>query len=410
MNTPRGLLALVVALWFAMAAAPVDVSAQADPFLGTFSADGLVVVLESAGNGYAGRATLAGESFRVTGQPVRNGTVRGSYDYYGTAISFELTASERGIIVSSEGERFELFRQGPATGASSQPQGAAPSRPLGADEMGDAQWGIRFTVPEGWRGVKDGGVFLLGSDETAGLIVLMPHEATTIADLEAGAREGLVDEGTRLRLSGPVSRRADGRGVTARFTGQVDGAPAEAYAVGVLPEHDLGVVVIAATSPEAFGEDHIGLADEIAQSVEFAEPVVPPITMEWRRDLAGYRLTYLWSYDSGVSVDGSYSGGSQRTVIDLCEPGHFSYYNSSSMSVDSGGADYAVSVGGGGSQEGLGRWSIVTYSDGPYLKLEFNDGDVLEYGLEWNDSALYMDGSRYFRTNGSYNPDDGPSC
>ena len=80
--------------------------AQTDPFVGTFAADGLLVTIEAAADGYTGRATLAGENFTITGRRTGETTVRGSYDYYGTPIAFELTATARGILVSSEGERY----------------------------------------------------------------------------------------------------------------------------------------------------------------------------------------------------------------------------------------------------------------------------------------------------------------
>ena len=70
----------------------------------------------------------------------------------------------------------------------------------------------------------------------------------SIAQLREGVREGIVEENTHLMLTGQPKPFAD-RGLAATLEGTLDGAPAKAYAIGLLPEFETGAVVIAAVAP-----------------------------------------------------------------------------------------------------------------------------------------------------------------
>ena len=58
--------------------------------------------------------------------------------------------------------------------------------------------------------------------------------------------------------------------------------------------------------------------------------------------------------------------------------------------------------------DGNGAWDIIVGHTGqPTLVLKYNNGEVISYTLTYEDSKLYLDGTRYFRTTqGEY----APSC
>ena len=106
----------------------------------------------------------------------------------------------------------------------------------------------------------------------------------------------------------------------------------------------------------------------------------------------------MWSYYSGGS-DGAYAGGSQKTIIDLCPQGYFTFSDNNQMAVDGGfGAGYNASGYGSGSDKGNGQWQVVKRGQQPVLQLTFCDGRVQEYVLSYQDGKTYLDDRRFFCT------------
>ena len=258
--------------------------------------------------------------------------------------------------------------------------------------------GIKFTIPAGWKGEGQGDGFLIASDTQPGWVFMMAHGEKDLTALKQAAEAGLYDEEVSLQKSGGFDAVGQG-GIGAEFVGTIQGQPAKAYVVGIINTFGQGVSIISATSQEGYTDEYKKLARDIALGIRFYEPVEPPITKEWRDALKGAKLTYMKSsYSSGgVSVDGysTYSGYSSHKEIALCASGAFSYYSSSNLSVDTGGAF----AGSAGSNDGLGKWNVSVNEMGvPMLNLEFNDGKVYTYELGYEKDKTYLNGDRYFRT------------
>ncbi len=266
-----------------------------------------------------------------------------------------------------------------------------------AGEVDYPYLGIKFTIPDGWKGAETEGGFLMGSDTKPGLIVMLPHDVKDLNGLRQEAEAGLQGEGISLSKSSEFESVGK-EGIGAEFEGLIQGEQAKAYVAGIINPFGSGVTIMAASTTSSYNNDYKELAKRIAMSLKFSQPVEPPVTQEWRNTLMGAKLTYLnSSYSSGASYDGysTYSGYSSRHEITLCPNGYFSDYSSNSMSVDTGGAF----AGGGGNDSGQGKWSVVANADGnPVLKLEFNNGEVSSYKLSYEEGKTYLSGSRYFRT------------
>lgn len=92
------------------------------------------------------------------------------------------------------------------------------------------------------------------------------------------------------------------------------------------------------------------------------------------------------------------------TEIHLCPRNYFKYYDDNFMSA--GGNNSTIVAAGRG--RGNGSWEILIDQGIPLLVLTFHDKTTRTYELEWReDTKLYLDGYRYFRT---WEGDYAPNC
>ncbi len=260
--------------------------------------------------------------------------------------------------------------------------------------------GVQFTIPNGWFGQEAEAALVLGSNTEVGLILMMQHEYSTIAEIKAEADAGLVEDGIMLQRSGNYETIGT-NGIGAEFSGRIQGAQAKAYIASLVNPHGAGITIMSMTESDKFSARYRELAHLIAKSVKFSKPVVPPVVNEWKEALQDTRLSYLSSYSSGSS-----GGSSSSVYIHLCRAGYFKYSSSSSLSIDTGGA-FGYS---GGSGQGNGRWDVLSDGQGgAMLVLYFEDGSTNEYRLSFQDGKTFLNGNRYFKT-GKNDPNYPADC
>ncbi len=270
--------------------------------------------------------------------------------------------------------------------------------------------GIKFTIPDGWVGQEVQGGYIIGHNTEPGFALLTLHEYTSVAQLEQQARQGISEQnGTNLKLSGELETIGQ-KGIGGEYGGTLEGQKVKAYLLGLVNPHGNGVTIMAATTPEQYAEKHKQLALQLANSIRFSKPETLPVVEEWKQVLNNSRLTYMDSYSSNSGSFGGYSTGggySSEVQIHLCGQGYFKYKSSSSTSIDTGGA-FGSSSGGG---SGNGIWEVVGNNQGgAVLRLNFHNGEVYEYTLEYKEEKTFLNGNRYFRTYGTSGMDDGPEC
>ncbi|MEL7362737.1 MAG: hypothetical protein AAFN13_11750 [Bacteroidota bacterium] len=257
--------------------------------------------------------------------------------------------------------------------------------------------GLQFDVPSGWQGQEGDGVYLLQSAQVQGLVALLPHEATTMGELEASAREGLdLGDGTALQPNGTVdsfgASAFGSPGVRVDLAGMVEWNAAEAHALALLSPHGGGVVVVAVAPHGQFSDTYRGYAEAVAHSVVFDAPETPPVVDEWRAALTGMQLA---QFDTRTGYDG---GTSSRRTLTLCN-GYFYYassYSGYGVNFDGSGASTA------GNRSDGGTWTVSADAAGtPMLDLVYGDGTEVSYVLSTEDGKTFLDGERVLRTNGS---------
>ena len=106
------------------------------------------------------------------------------------------------VLVLSFPEGFELeFRRvgGPPKAPVEKPAAEgpspAPAAPPGTTQVGDPSWGFAFQPPAGWKFEKSAAAVILGHDSIAGMILVLPHQATTLEEVQRQMQEGLDEEG-----------------------------------------------------------------------------------------------------------------------------------------------------------------------------------------------------------------------
>jgi len=265
--------------------------------------------------------------------------------------------------------------------------------------------GISFTVPIGWYGEEAATGYLMSSQTGEGYILIQTHQGKTIGELEAGAREGIVDEASfsQLNLVGSTEKITS-TSIGGVFEGIVEWTPAKAYVIGMLNTHGHGVTIIATTAKNNYSDKFKQLAMQVSRSVNFSIPKESEDVKIWAEKLKDCRLTAMYT---STSTSGAYGENasylSSKTVYDLCGQGYFTYSGTSSASFDTNsGFSHGQSRGNGD-----GTWKVVGNVAGQtVLQLTYNSGNTVELVITFEDRKTRLDGERFFRTYG----EKGPFC
>jgi hypothetical protein len=189
-----------------------------------------------------------------------------------------------------------------------------PNPQNASGEVGGASWGFTFVPPEGWVSQVTTDWILLGHNSIAGLIIIMPHQAQSIAQMQMEMKEGLQEEGTNLQLSGSINTLKE-NSLIGDYEGYLDGTVAKAKCIGVLSPNGGGAYIIAASTPEMYSESLVNAAKEVAGNMTF----IKMGTTELVNHFAGKWTTFttntstdIYLYPNGVYseyYEASYSGG-----------------------------------------------------------------------------------------------------
>lgn len=273
--------------------------------------------------------------------------------------------------------------------------------------------GIRFTIPDGWIGQENEIGYIVGSYTEPGFALLTTNPSRTVEELRQQAQQGIYEEnGTMLSLTSSVESLGSDK-IGGEFQGTLEGQAVRAYIVGMVNPHGDGVTVMAIAAPQEYSSIHRTLATNLVNSMQFYEAETPPVVEEWRQALQNAKLTYMDSYHTqggGVNIDGTVygTGGGyiSKVEIHLCGQGYFKYNSGSSVNVDHG------AFGGTNSaSQGSGTWSVIGNAQGgATLRLQFHNGDMREYTLDYQNNQTMLNGKRYYRTYASEGAEFGPDC
>lgn len=254
----------------------------------------------------------------------------------------------------------------------------------GRVRLAASQFGVRFTLPAGHKGVlpQNSRWFLLGDEAQNGRILISADHF----ELGQAAQEMAtgLDLGDGVQLLPLAAPRTIGKRISGRY--QVRGAAPGllAQVESVVGPHGVGVALIA-LAPEAALPALLVTLQRVRGSLAFSAPKQPAATPTAKGtatgsgSLAGLRLV---RYFNG-------SGYSEKTTLELCRDGSFHRsFNASSATV-------------------LGTGAARSGSDGRYeqrggqLILHYHDGTRTTYRVDQNGTRLLLDGAKWFRLAGA---------
>ena len=212
-------------------------------------------------------------------------------------------------------------------------------------------WGVRLTVPAGWRAGEKDGVLLIGGESEAGLIIVRFVQQASREAMLAEYGRGLHEQGMSLMPSGPAQdiRAPGAKAVAGELAGSgPNGLQYRARAIGLLSRFGGGLIVFGLTTADKYATVKTR-TETVAQSVKFSAPNTPK-----GADLLAGRYEYVY-----VAPQGGYT---REAKITLCSDGRFSKGGEMSGSGRAGSAVTSHNNGGTWSSQGDALQGQITLS------------------------------------------------
>lgn len=275
-----------------------------------------------------------------------------------------------------------------------------PAQQLQTGEVHYPEYGIQFTIPQGWFGKETSEGYAMQSKSLPGIIMLFVNESNTIKAIEADFSESIIEENLNLQPNGEMEISSNY--VKQYYNGTADTEKVNVLAYGYLNPYGKSVTMMVMSKAIDFSNDHESMLLEIKNSLKFSEPAVNKNfnAAICKRDLSGKRLKYEKYTYSGGSLGGVSGSYSISREINLCSSGSFTYYGGSNMSVESESSHGH----NGGNSEGHGSWEFVNEDCKVYLVLRYLNEEVRYYEVTYDkQGGTYLDDTRYYISETSCN-------
>lgn len=258
--------------------------------------------------------------------------------------------------------------------------------------------GFRFAIPAGWNGKESEGSYLISSQKDASVVLISAYFFGNVNAFKRDLSEGIKKENGFFLVPSEELEVVDENRLQGKFSGLINFSPVLAYVVFLKGEQQQSVMIIAAIPKEKYMETTKYLALEVADGFEFFTPEMPSLIEEYTQLLNNSRLSFLGSEKGNDANEGM--AFQTKITITLCGKGNFSYSDNNTQVYNG----VSASVGG------QGRWKIIKNQKGEaMLHLKFEDGEIIEYLLQYIDSDVYLDGDLYYRT-AAFETKDGFIC
>ena len=255
-----------------------------------------------------------------------------------------------------------------------------------------SEYGVQFTIPEGWMGKELDESYAMKSKTLEGLMLLYLSETSSMEEIKNEFSQDFIEAGVDLKPEADIEVKTDH--VKRYYKGVVEGEKVKALAIGQLNSFGKSVSLIVIAKSEAFSNEHEKALMILRGSLKFAVPDVNTTfnATICKKDLVGHKLTYeKYNYSSG---SGGISGSnSVSRAINLCESGLFTYYGGVNVNV---GGESSHGYGHGVS-EADGKWQFIDRDKKVFLYLNYHNGDVRYYEVTYGeDGGTYLDNTRYY--------------
>jgi len=382
------MLRVVLLAFVEMACVPPNQNPQyagaaqgAGAFAGTWTGNGGSLTLEEQNGQVQGQGQGQGWSAQIQGTS-QGGQMTGMFAMGdGTQGQFQATSDGNTLTINVQGRPPIVFtRGGGAAGAPAMAGGAAPRKKPGDWPMPGTQaasgppahddiegWAVH--TPDHWKFQPQGTGAMFGSDTEAGAILVAYTRGVTYDQLAHGAEAFIASQGaTQIGDVKPFTAKA-GQGIVVELEGVLDGQTLQARSIAVAGPAGVVTVTGIATPDKLPGLRK--RVDEIAQSINFFTPKIPPA-----RD---FFIGTWWHYHGNAT---GLSSVSYERTLELCRDGTFYDSSESNGSFSNGGnMGAAGSLGAmyNGTGAGAGRWIAQGDDLQGGIRLTFNNGNVEEH-------------------------------
>jgi len=244
---------------------------------------------------------------------------------------------------------------------------------IGPGEVGDPNWGFKFTPPAGWKFQRGYKGAVLGHDKIAGIILVTPHLLPSLDKIREEMQQELEDEGTMLIPSGPI-QSAGTNGFSGDYSGTFDGAQVKGKGIGILSPFGGGAYIIALSTPEKFSRDLSAAAETIASNILYFQVDVS----ELARHFAG-----MWAHASSSTL----------VNLEFHSNGDFEYISEGGYS-GSFSDQYGNQTGNWGvssNDKTKGRWTVRGTKEEGVIIINYADGSEnwIEYHVHQSKGQTY---------------------
>lgn len=261
--------------------------------------------------------------------------------------------------------------------------GSSGSSKVGENEVGDPSWGIKFGLPSGWvkRASQEGAI--VGHNTIPGMVLVMPHRAQNLQEMQAELQKGLQEEGSTLMLSGGLEQLSSNL-LAGNYTGIADGTQVMARGFGILSPYGGGAYLIAVSTPDNLGSELLGAAESMIKSTQYFKVEVGDLMQHFAGTWSSFGTntsTWITFYP-----DGTYSDQSESSYS-----GEF----------NDGAGNQTGNWNAMGQSGDKGRWTVRGNKDSGTIIVKLNNGE--EYYYEYR--VHIEKGNKYYNEyyfNGDY--------
>lgn len=255
-----------------------------------------------------------------------------------------------------------------------QDTGSSGAASVGEDEVGDPSWGIKFGLPQGWIKQQNMEGAIVGHNTIAGMVLVTPHMAQDLQEMQAEMLQGIQEEGSYLSPSGGIEQ-VSGNVLAGEYSGIADGTQVKARGYGILSPNGGGAYLIAVTTPDMLGNELVGAAESMLNSVQFFKVDAGDLMQHF----AGHWSRHSQHADMYMSF---YPDGTYAEQTDISASGDFT----------DGAGNWTGGWSAAGGDKGQGRWTVRGNKDQGTIIVKMNDGN--EYYYEYR--VHIEDGYKYY--------------
>jgi hypothetical protein len=227
--------------------------------------------------------------------------------------------------------------------------------------VGDPAWGLKFKLPQGWIKQQSASGAVVGHNTIAGMILVIPHMSQNLQEMQAEMMKGIQEEGSYLTPAGGLQTVSQNV-LAGDYSGMANGTQVKARGFGVLSPNGGGAYLIALSTPDKLGQDLVGAAQAMVQSVQYFKVDVGDLVQHFAGN---------WSnFTSNTS-----------TWICFCPDGTYSeqYESSYSGNFNDGSGNNTGYWGTAGQDSDRGRWTVRGNKDAGTIIVRLANGKEIYY-------------------------------